>query len=143
MRLTLEQTQLVQESWELVIPIANMTADIFYARLFEIRPELRRMCDHTDIREQKRKLLQMLDMAVNGLDDLDYLIPAVEDFSRRIEFGVCDEHYEAVISALLWTLEKGLGQAFTPATREAWNQVCQFFTVIMKEAESEVVLAGW
>ena len=52
----------------------------------------------------------MLTAAVKGLDHLEQLVPTVKALGRRHgTFGVTDAHYETVASALLWTLEMGLG----------------------------------
>jgi hemoglobin-like flavoprotein len=142
MTITFEQKRLVQDSWRLVAPIADVAADIFYARLFETNPELRPMFAHSNMKEQKLKLMQMLGMAVKGLDNLEQLVPAVENLGRRhVGYGVEDRHYDAVGAALLWTLEKGLGEAFTPATREAWTQTYTLVASVMREAANEAVPA--
>lgn len=136
MSITLEQKKLVQESWELVVPIADTAAELFYGRLFELDPELKHLFRSTDMKEQSRKLMQMLAMAVKGLDSLDKLVPAVEDLGRRhVGYGVKDSHYDTVGAALLWTLEKGLGDGFTPEVREAWTQVYTVLASVMKNAE--------
>ena len=98
----------------------------------------------SDLTEQGKKLMQVLGYAVGSLDRLDSLIPAVEDLGRRHgRYGVRDEHYDAVASALLWTLEQGLGEAFTAELREAWVAVYTLLAGVMKSAaaESEPVLA--
>jgi len=143
MALTNEQKVLVQNSFRLVAPSAAEVAAIFYGRLFEIAPEVRPMFT-SDLTEQGKKLMQVLGYAVGSLDRLGSLIPAVEDLGRRHgRYGVRDEHYDAVASALLWTLEQGLGEAFTAELREAWVAVYTLLAGVMKSAaaESEPVLA--
>lgn len=136
MSITLEQKKLVQESWEKVVPIADTAADLFYSRLFEIDPELKMLFKHSDMKEQKVKLLQMLGLAVRGLDNLEQLIPAVENLGRRhVGYGVKDSHYDTVGDALLWTLEKGLGEDFTPEVLDAWTQTYMVLASVMKSAE--------
>ena len=120
---TKEQIILVKGSFAAIVPIADDAAALFYRRLFEIDPRLERMF-RGDMAEQRRKLMQMLTAAVKGLDRLEQLVPVVEDLGRRhAGYGVLDEHYDTVGTALLWTLEKGLGPAFTPETKEAWAAV--------------------
>ena len=64
--------------------------------------------------------MQMIGVAVTGLNDLGKLIPAVQDLGRRhVGYGVKAEHYDTVGAALLDTLAKGLGDDFTPETKEA------------------------
>lgn len=136
MSITMEQKKLVQETWEKVVPIADTAAELFYRRLFEIDPKLKALFKSTDMKEQKLKLLQMLGMAVKGLDNLEQLIPAVENLGRRhVGYGVQDSHYDTVGDALLWTLEKGLGEDFTPEVLNAWTQTYITLATVMKSAE--------
>jgi len=51
---------------------------------------------------------------------------------KHAQYGVTDEHYDAGGVALLWTLEKGLGGAFTPEVKEAWAAVYTVLTSAMK-----------
>src|SRR5215211_3713854 len=111
---------LVQSSFEKVASIADTAAALFYGRLFELDPSLRPMFT-TDLKEQGKKLMNMLTLAVRGLDKLDQLVPAVQALGRRhAGYGVRAEHYNTVGAALIWTLEMGLGEAFTPEVKEAW-----------------------
>jgi len=96
-----------------------------------------------DMVEQRRKLMQMLAAAVKGLDRLEQLVPVVQDLGRRhAGYGVEDRHDETVGAALIWTLEKGLGEAFTPETKEAWLTVCTLLATTMKNAVREGELAA-
>jgi hemoglobin-like flavoprotein len=120
--MTPEHVALVQSSFKLVVPIATKAADLFYDRLFEIAPEVRSLFP-TDMASQKVKLIGMLSTAVNNLHQLDVILPAVRDLgSRHRSYGVKSEHYAPVGAALLWTLEQGLGTAFTPDIKAAWGE---------------------
>ena len=135
--LTNTQKTLVQESFAAVRPIADDAAALFYRRLFELDPSLERMFKG-DMAEQRRKLMQMLTAAVKGLDRLEQLVPVVEDLGRRhAGYGVADAHYDTVGAALLWTLEKGLGNAFTPEVQDAWATVYGLLAGTMKNAAKE------
>src|SRR5215204_3796856 len=135
--LTLAQKQLVQESFAVIAPIAGDAATLFYRRLFELEPSLQRMF-RGDMAEQRRKLMQMLTAAVKGLDRLDQLVPVVEDLGRRhAGYGVADAHYDTVGAALLWTLEKGLGDGFTPDVNDAWVAVYGLLAGTMKDAAKQ------
>jgi hemoglobin-like flavoprotein len=133
-----EQKTLVQESFVKVAPIADQAAALFYGRLFEMDPAIRPMFK-TDLMEQGKKLMQVLATAVNGLDDLDALVPVVQELGRRhVAYGVRDTHYDSVGGALLWTLEQGLGDGFTPEVKEAWTRVYGIIATTMKTAAAEV-----
>jgi hemoglobin-like flavoprotein len=132
--MTSEQKVLVQGTFAKVAPIADDAAAMFYARLFELDPSLRPLFT-TDLTEQGRKLMQMIAVAVNALDRLDELVPAVRQLGiRHARYGVKDQHYDTVAEALLWTLERGLGSDFTPAVKDAWTAVYGVLAATMKEA---------
>jgi hemoglobin-like flavoprotein len=137
---TPEQKTLVQESFALVVPIADTAAELFYGRLFELDPSLRGLF-HGNMREQGRKLMHMLSVAVHGLDRLESIVPAVRALGRRhAAYGVTDEHFETVGAALLWTLQQGLGSAFTPEVAEAWASVYEVLVTTMQDGMAEVSL---
>jgi hemoglobin-like flavoprotein len=121
--MTPHQVTLVQTSFAKVAPIAGAAADLFYARLFEIAPDVRHMFPD-DLAEQKKKLMTMLGTAVAGLTKPDALLPVVRMLGQRhAGYGVTAEHFAPVGAALIWTLEKGLGEAFTADVKAAWVEV--------------------
>ena len=125
---------LVQQSFAQVRPNAAGAADLFYRRLFELDPDLRPLFT-SDIGEQGAKLMDMIGVAVDGLDDLDAITPAVQDLGvRHRGYGVQPEHYDTVGEALLWTLDQGLGDAFTPDVRAAWAETYGLLAGVMKDA---------
>jgi hemoglobin-like flavoprotein len=133
LQLTPEQKLLVQESFALVAPIADTAGALFYDRLFELDPSLRALF-HTDIREQRHKLMQTLAIAVRSLDNLTALVPALHALGRRhVDYGVTDRHFAVVGEALLWTLERGLGEAFTDEVRNAWAAVYAIIVRTMQD----------
>src|SRR5712672_3072269 len=130
--MTPEQKQLVQSSFGKVAPIAETAATLFYGRLFTIDPDLEQLFKG-DLEEQGRKLMRMLGMAVKGLDRLDQLIPMLHDLgARHAGYGVTERDYDTVRQALLWTLEQGRGDAFTPEVRKAWTVVYEMLADAMK-----------
>jgi len=140
--LTQAQKTLVQDSFAVIAPIADDAAVLFYRRLFEIDPSLQAMF-RGDMAEQRRKFMQMLTAAVKGLDRLEQLVPVVQELGRRhATYGVADAHYDTVGAALLWTLEKGLGDAFTPETKEAWATVYGLIAATMQQAAREALAAA-
>lgn len=135
--MTYAQKVLVQDSFAAIAPNADAVAALFYGRLFEIDPSLRHMF-RGDMAEQRKKLMQMLTAAVKGLDRLEQLVPVVQDLGRRhAKYGVADEHYDTVAAALLWTLEQGLGEAFTEDLKGAWVTVYTLLATTMKSAANE------
>jgi hemoglobin-like flavoprotein len=119
--MTPEQKQLVKDSWAKVLPIKETAAELFYGRLFETYPEVKPYFKG-DMKEQGRKLMVMLNTAVNGLDHLEALTAPLKTSGKaHAEYGVKAEDYDKVGASLLWTLGKGLGDAFRPEVKEAWT----------------------
>jgi len=84
---------------------------------------------------QRKVLMQTLTVVVKSLDRLDQIVPAVQALGRRhAGYGVREAHYATVGAALLWTLEQGLGEAFTPPVREAWATAYGILASVMVEA---------
>jgi nitric oxide dioxygenase len=124
----------VQSTFATIAPQADAVAALFYSRLFDLDPSLKRLFSN-DMAEQGRKLATMLALAVNSLDRFDELVPVVRSLGvRHAGYGVTDAHYDTVGGALLWTLEQGLGTAFTPDVREAWTSVYGVLATAMKSA---------
>ena len=132
--MTPQQVTLVTTSWEKVKPISETAAELFYGKLFELDPSLKPLFKG-DMKDQGRKLMAMINTAVNGLKNLDAIVPAVQELGRRhVGYGVKDEHYDTVAAALLWTLEQGLGDAFTPDVKQAWTETYVLLATTMKNA---------
>jgi hemoglobin-like flavoprotein len=136
--MTPQQKELITRSWARVGPIADTAADLFYARLFELDPSLKPLFKN-DMSKQKEALMGSLNTVVNSLDHLDKIVPAIQDMGRRhVTYGVKDEHYDTVGSALLWTLDQGLGDDFTDEVKQAWTVAYTTVATVMKEAAAEV-----
>jgi hemoglobin-like flavoprotein len=119
--MTPQQIALVQDSFAKVLPISEQAAALFYDRLFEIAPPVKAMFPD-DMTEQRRKLMAMLAAVVKGLGNLESVLPAASALAKRhVAYGARAEHYPVVGAALLWTLEKGLGDGWTPEVAEAWT----------------------
>jgi nitric oxide dioxygenase len=118
--MTPDQVKLVQQSFAKVAPISETAAGLFYDRLFEVAPSVKSMFP-ADMTEQRKKLMSMLAVVVNGLGNLESVLPAASALAiRHVSYGAKAEHYPVVGAALLWTLEKGLGDAWTPDVADAW-----------------------
>jgi hemoglobin-like flavoprotein len=130
--MTPETITLVKSSWAKVEPIAEKAAALFYGRLFEVYPEVKPYFKG-DMAEQGRKLMAMIGTAVNSLENLEPLLPAVRESGKRhAEYGVMDEDYDKVADALIWTLEQGLGDDFTTEVEGAWVEMYTAVAGVMK-----------
>ncbi len=132
MSITPRQKALVQNSFSSVEPIADDAAKIFYDKLFEYDPALKRMFK-SDMKSQGRKLMTTLKVAVKGLDDLDSLVPALENITvQHLSYGVKAKDYTTVGNALLYALKVGLGNEWTPELRQAWVDTYRIMATVMK-----------
>jgi hemoglobin-like flavoprotein len=132
-----QTVSLVQSSWKKVTAIAPQAAELFYQNLFAADPALKPLFKG-DMTEQGRKLMRMIDAAVGKLDDLDMLVPVLQDLARRHNgYGVKKKDYQTVGAALLKTLERGLGKDFTAEVKEAWASVYGVMAEVMIAAASK------
>ena len=119
--MTPDQIKLVQDSFAKVAPISEKASELFYGRLFESAPQVRALFPD-DMTEQRKKLMATLAIVVNGLTNLDAILPAASALAKRhVSYGAEPAHYPVVGSALLWTLEQGLGPSWTPDVAAAWT----------------------
>ena len=129
--MTPQQLELVQSSWEKVVPIAPDAARLFYGRLFEVAPSVRGLFKD-DIEDQGKKLMTIITTVVRGLKQFDRLEMTVWQLGRRhVAYGAVEAHYGVVAETLLWTLEQGLGAAFTPQVKEAWQAALNVIAGVM------------
>jgi hemoglobin-like flavoprotein len=132
-----EQKNLVTATWAMVVPIADTAAGLFYDRLFAIDTSTSRMFSKTNMPEQRKKLMQALAFVINGLDKTEQLLPTIQSLGRNhVRYGVTAQHYDSVGAALLWTLEQGLKDAWTPSVRDAWIAAYTLVAGVMKDAAS-------
>jgi len=137
--MTNEQIKLVQDSFRQIGPIAETAAQLFYARLFELDPDLE-LLFKGNLTEQGRKLMQMLGLAISSLDRMEQLLPAVRSMgTRHVSYRVRDKDYDTVGQALLWTLRKDLGEAFTPDVEAAWSNV---YATLASEMQNGAIMSS-
>lgn len=136
--MTPDQVKIVQQSFLKITPIADVAASLFYARLFELDPSLRKLFSG-DMKRQGNMLMGMIGAAVRGLSDPNALIPVLTALGRRhTGYGVVDAHYTTVAEALLWTLEQGMGEEFTSETRNAWVAAYTLMATVMQQGAREM-----
>jgi hemoglobin-like flavoprotein len=129
--MTPEQIDDIQASFKKVLPISQAAAALFYGRLFQIAPEAKPLFKG-DLAEQGNKLMATLAAVVNGLKNLDAVVPVAQALAvRHVAYGVRPEHYAPVGEALIWTLEQGLGPDFTPKVRDAWLTAYAMLSAVM------------
>ncbi len=132
--MTAEQIELVQRTWRSILPVGDTAAELFYGKLFSLDPALKALFKN-DMKDQGRNLTAMMSVAVGALSRPERITVAVRELGRRhVAYGVKPRHYEVVATALLWMLEKSLGEAFTPEVRDAWSSTYAFLADTMQGA---------
>lgn len=118
--LTDHEKNLVRYSFTHIAPQNEDIARLFYARLFEIAPEVERLFVN-DMDAQQAKLMQMLASLVNALDTPDTLSQTTRDLGRRhVGYGVHVNHYATVGEALIWSMREVCPTVMTPPVTKAW-----------------------
>lgn len=121
--MNLDQITLVQQSFKKILPRKEAIGQMFYERLFQLDPSLRPLFK-TDLKEQSKKFMDMLELLVGGLLAIDDVVPALRELGvRHTKYGAEPAHYETLRTALLGALEQVLGDEFTAETRKAWSDV--------------------
>lgn len=119
-----------------------MAADatkLFYKKLFEDYPSVIPLFAHADMDAQAEKLFKTVSFAVKFLDNVDELIPQLQEMGKRhaTEFSTKREHYDAVGKTLVWTLSQGLGDAWTDDVADAWLWVYGVIATTMADGAEE------
>lgn len=128
--------QLVQTTFEMVVPIADTVATMFYDRFFILEPEARPLFN-VDMATQRQKLMDTLALAVRGLDDPDSIYQILRDLGQRhVDYRVKAEQYPKMNASIVWALQESLGSNFTDEMRVAWERALEMLTDIMITAEA-------
>ena len=134
-----ERRQLIAASWKALAPSAADVGACFYRRLFEIDPSMRPLFAGQPIETQGHKFVSMLDLVVQWLDVPEKLVPVLKQLGERhTRYGVQEEHYAKVGTALLGALEESLGDAFTPELRSAWNEAYVLISSLMRRGAAKI-----
>ncbi|MHB9020893.1 MAG: globin family protein [Halothiobacillus sp.] len=127
--------KLVRHSWQKVERIAPQASAIFYENVFTADPSLKSLFKQGDMTAQGQKLMQMIGVAISKLDELDVLVPVLENLAKRhVGYGVQQAHYQIIGDALIQALDQGLGADFTPDVKNAWVTVYGVMADVMISA---------
>jgi hemoglobin-like flavoprotein len=138
--MTPNQIEIIEDTWDYIITNTDEAGKLFYNRLFEESPELRSLFKD-DTKDQERKLISLITFAVSKLRNIDEIVEDVRMLGTRHKaYGVKDEYYNNVASALLWTLEKGLGTQWNNTVREAWTSLYLTLAEIMTKAPEKKIV---
>jgi nitric oxide dioxygenase len=133
--MTERQIEAIRRTFRMIEPKAESAMVMFYERMFELDPTMRSMF-HVTVEGQGKKLAQVIAIVVHSLDRLPEILPSVRQLgARHTQYGVTEQHYATGGAALLWTLEQGLGPAFTEEVKESWALAyCTLVGAMMESA---------
>jgi hemoglobin-like flavoprotein len=122
----------IRETWQLVLPVAETAADLFYRRLSEQNPALA-PANHDQLSAQCKEFVTTFSFVARGLDweASEWRSDAPDDsdlFLAMLALGqrgtplvrLFEEHYSTTGETLLWTLTYALGKRFDARARAAW-----------------------
>jgi hemoglobin-like flavoprotein len=136
---TPRQIERIRSTWAATQPISDAAATIFYDRLFELDPPVRRLFARTDMAAQRRILMQTFAVIVASLDDFESVVPVIRALGQvHAGHGVREGHYDGVAAALLWTLDRGLGESFDDEAADAWATAYSEIAAVMIEAAADI-----
>ena len=136
--LTSRQKRRVQESFESIKGYSTALTKLFYGRLFELRPDFRPMFK-ISLEDQSRKILDMLVVIIESLDDFESLRPRLEELGRKhVTYGAMPEHYDFIRIALVWAIGQALELEFDADTKAAWNQMLTAVAEAMLDGAASV-----
>lgn len=135
MVLSEQQIYLVQECYRQVEESPHEFAKHYYGKLFELEPRLQALF-RNDLDIQGRKLIAMLEVAVNGVKDMGMLVPMLTQLTqlahRHNDYNVKKSHFSLLNTALHHAFEQHLQQAYTDEHRQAWQTLLDFMVDTMK-----------
>jgi methyl-accepting chemotaxis protein len=132
------QTKLLRDSFKAVAPQADRLATVFYRILFERYPSVKPLFTDSNMRDQRKKLIQAIAMAVKNLERPDQLVPALKALGQRhVDYGTLASHYPAVGECLLAALEEVAGPLWSADLEAAWSDAYSAIADIMREGAEE------
>lgn len=127
-----QEIKIVRETWAMASTDPDAAASLFYGKLFEAAPDVKPLFT-ADMTDQGRKLMQMIGIAVNNMDRIEQIVPAlIELGERHDDYGAQDAHYPVVGEVLIDTLRAALGDAFfTEEAEQAWARTYSAVASVM------------
>jgi NAD(P)H-flavin reductase/hemoglobin-like flavoprotein len=136
--------RMVRESWARIEARQDEVAQFFYGMLFTLNPAAREMFP-INMEVQRSRLMRAIVHLVQMIDRPDELMPFLRQLGRdHRKFGVVSSQYEAVGTALLASIKRHSGTAWTPAVERAWAEAYTVMARAMLEsAAADEGPASW
>ena len=137
--MTPEREALVRDTWHRFEPHAADHFRYFYDKLFELDPDAKAMFAKANMDLQRHRLMEMMGQLIAEIGHPEQFVTSLVILGRRhVAYGVRDSDYDSAGVALLWTLEKALGDGFTAEARSAWTEAFQQISSIMRRVSTVV-----
>lgn len=131
-KLSQEEIRLIQDSYNKINDISEKIGEKFYNKLFEQNPEIIKLFK-SDMKEQSHLLMNMVKTVVEGLNNPQIIIPAIQELGRRHnEYGVMPEMYGVFGNCLIDCIEQESGNDFRPETKRAWEKLYNILADVMR-----------
>jgi len=116
------QIEMLERSFKLLAPDALELVSHFYSTLFKRHPDVKPLFAHTDVQEQKKKLIAALQLVINNLRHPEKLGKALAELGKKHQqYGALPAHYDAVAGTLLEVMSEMAGESWSREIEDAWQ----------------------
>ena len=136
--MTAEDIKAIRKSFQLIAGKEQIVTLLFYNRLFQSNPSLRKLFPG-EMSDQAKKLADVLKVLDTSLDQMESLRPALRGLGarHRNQYGVFEEYYAAFCQTLVDTLQETAGTRFDEAMTNAWNTMLRDVSAEMRFGATE------
>lgn len=133
--------EVLEQSFAKIRPYVDQLGASFYENLFAVYPEAKPLFAHTDMRQQEKRLADLLVMAIDNMHDPEELRKIFKRLgARHVRYGAMPKHYPIIGAALLKTMMSYIGESWTTEVKHAWIEAYGVITDIMLKGAAEEVL---
>lgn len=130
--LSKDDIKIIQDSYKKLSDKHQETGDYLYNHLFKSSPDVSNIFKG-DMKEQSMTLMKMIKTVVEGLNNVQIIMPAIQQMgNRHIDYGVSSDHFKHFKSSLLYAIEKVLGPDFNSNVKNSWSKLYDVLEEIMR-----------
>jgi len=131
-----EVVRVIQSSWNQLLGKEEAVVIRFYERLFIEHPEYRPLFTHSK-KVQRAKFLSMLNIIINGLDNLEFLSDPLKNLGKKHGgMGLINEDYENVAAALVNAIDEVSDKPLSDIERRSWFEGLMTVSKVMMKASN-------
>ncbi len=124
---------IIQSSWNNMVGKEEAVVSRFYKRLFSEHPEYRPLFTR-DMTTQRAKFLSMLNLIVNGLDNLEVLAGPLDVLGKKHRaMGIKKADYKIVANTLVNAIEDVSDQPLSEQEHQSWGDGLMLIASIMMD----------